>query len=203
MEATLFAFIPEAAGAISAVVAMLVVLGVLATVYVAAPGERGERARFAELLSRLTDYAKGVRLVGLAALHKKALRLKIPHPDAWDVAQDVAMEAWRSFPTYDPNRGEFASWINGIALNVASDWHKSARAREKPIPPDPAGEAERRAALSPDARHELANHRQDIAALVLALPAGARWLLLRGVKRTSMRTGIPWSTPAPGRRARG
>ena len=41
--------------------------------------------------------------------------------DAAEVAQDVFVSAWRSQPTYDPDRGGLGGWLIAIARNKAID----------------------------------------------------------------------------------
>lgn len=38
-----------------------------------------------------------------------------------DLAQEIATQSWRAFPTYDPSRS-FSTWLYRIALNVAISW---------------------------------------------------------------------------------
>ena len=39
--------------------------------------------------------------------------------DRSDLAQEICVQLWRSFPRYDPGRGKFSTWLYRIALNVA------------------------------------------------------------------------------------
>lgn len=54
----------------------------------------------------------------------RGIVLKVAHSYAWsqddraDLAQEVAAQAWRAFPAYDPAR-RFSTWLYRIALNVA------------------------------------------------------------------------------------
>ena len=41
--------------------------------------------------------------------------------DVEDLAQEIAAQSWRAFPTYDPARS-FSTWLYRIALNVAISW---------------------------------------------------------------------------------
>lgn len=41
--------------------------------------------------------------------------------DIEDLAQEIASQSWRAFPTYDPSRS-FSTWLYRIALNVAISW---------------------------------------------------------------------------------
>ncbi len=43
--------------------------------------------------------------------------------DRRDLAQEIALQAWRSFARYDPQRAKFSTWLYRVALNVAiSQW---------------------------------------------------------------------------------
>ncbi|MEW5834950.1 MAG: sigma-70 family RNA polymerase sigma factor [Pseudomonadota bacterium] len=43
-----------------------------------------------------------------------------PHAeDRRDLAQEIALQAWRSFGRYDPARAKFSTWLYRVALNVA------------------------------------------------------------------------------------
>ena len=54
----------------------------------------------------------------------RGIVLKVAHSYAWnpddraDLAQEIAAQAWRAFPAYDPGR-RFSTWLYRIALNVA------------------------------------------------------------------------------------
>lgn len=41
--------------------------------------------------------------------------------DIEDLAQEIAAQAWRAFPSYDTQR-RFSTWLYRIALNVAISW---------------------------------------------------------------------------------
>ena len=41
--------------------------------------------------------------------------------DVEDLAQEIATQSWRAFPTYDSSRS-FSTWLYRIALNVAISW---------------------------------------------------------------------------------
>lgn len=41
--------------------------------------------------------------------------------DVEDLAQEIAAQSWRAYPTYDPARS-FSTWLYRIALNVAISW---------------------------------------------------------------------------------
>ena len=67
--------------------------------------------------------------------------------DRQDLAQDIVVELWRSFPRYDPGR-PFATWMYRIALNVAISFHRSDRRRRRDLVED--GEAVLEVAPGPD-----------------------------------------------------
>lgn len=51
------------------------------------------------------------------------------HPaDRADLAQDIALQLWRAWPTWDASR-PFATWMYRIALNVAISQQRRARSR--------------------------------------------------------------------------
>jgi RNA polymerase sigma factor (sigma-70 family) len=54
--------------------------------------------------------------------------------DVEDLAQEIAAQSWRAFPTYDPARS-FSTWLYRIALNVAISWLRAeAPRRQKSVP---------------------------------------------------------------------
>ena len=73
------------------------------------------------------------------------------HPeDRRDLAQEITVQLWRSFPAYDPQRS-FSTWMYRIALNVAISFARKAGVRAKyavsldegvgdPIDPRPAAD---------------------------------------------------------------
>ena len=54
----------------------------------------------------------------------RGIVLKVVHSYAWtpddraDLAQEIAAQAWRAFPAYDPDR-RFSTWLYRVALNVS------------------------------------------------------------------------------------
>lgn len=54
--------------------------------------------------------------------------------DRRDLVQEVAVQLWRSFGSYDPARAKFSTWMYRVALNVAIS-HARQFAREKPLEP--------------------------------------------------------------------
>jgi DNA-directed RNA polymerase specialized sigma24 family protein len=63
-------------------------------------------------------------------------RLKVPDRDWDDAIQEVYLEAWRAWSTYDSDRGTHRRWLRGIAVNVASrcrERRRLNREREEPL----------------------------------------------------------------------
>jgi RNA polymerase sigma-70 factor (ECF subfamily) len=58
--------------------------------------------------------------------------LGIPSPDLEDVGQDVALQMYRSLPSYDPMR-PFMPWLKSIALHVRANYWRSRRRRENKL----------------------------------------------------------------------
>jgi RNA polymerase sigma factor (sigma-70 family) len=50
--------------------------------------------------------------------------------DVEDLAQEIAAQAWRSYPSFDPTR-RFSTWLYRIALNVAISWLRNETARRR------------------------------------------------------------------------
>jgi RNA polymerase sigma-70 factor (ECF subfamily) len=50
--------------------------------------------------------------------------------DIEDLAQEIAAQSWRAFPTYDPTRS-FSTWLYRIALNVAISWLRAEAPRRR------------------------------------------------------------------------
>ncbi len=48
--------------------------------------------------------------------------------DQEDLAQEIVVQLWRAFPTYDPVR-RFSTWLYRIGLNVAISWVRSEAPR--------------------------------------------------------------------------
>lgn len=51
-------------------------------------------------------------------LRKVAGMYTASETDRLDLVQDILLQLWRAFPSYDPNR-RFSTWMYRIALNVA------------------------------------------------------------------------------------
>src|SRR6187399_1893653 len=50
--------------------------------------------------------------------------------DTEDLAQEIAAQSWRAFPTYDPARS-FSTWLYRIALNVSISWLRAEGPRRR------------------------------------------------------------------------
>jgi RNA polymerase sigma-70 factor (ECF subfamily) len=50
--------------------------------------------------------------------------------DIEDLAQEIATQSWRAYPTYDPARS-FSTWLYRIALNVAISWLRTEATRRR------------------------------------------------------------------------
>lgn len=54
--------------------------------------------------------------------------------DRNDLAQEIAVQLWRSFASYDPARAKFSTWMYRVALNVAIS-HARQTARDVHLAP--------------------------------------------------------------------
>ncbi|HTN90481.1 MAG TPA: sigma-70 family RNA polymerase sigma factor [Sorangium sp.] len=54
-------------------------------------------------------------------------RLGIPRCHRTDVAGQVWLNAWQSWPRFDPKRGRPERWLNAITVHVASHYHERMR----------------------------------------------------------------------------
>ncbi|MGK3983074.1 sigma-70 family RNA polymerase sigma factor [Sorangium sp. So ce136] len=73
-------------------------------------------------------------------------RLGVPLRHRDDVAGEVWLNAWESWPSFDPERGTPERWLNRITVHVASHYHERAQhRREELVDPldvlDPAPDA--------------------------------------------------------------
>lgn len=95
--------------------------------------------------------------------------------DRADLAQEIAAQAWRAFPLYDPAR-RFSTWLYRIALNVAiSELRGRRRIPAGPVPIDTLAEA------LADPRASDPEREQQVRALhrfIAQLPALDRALML-------------------------
>jgi RNA polymerase sigma-70 factor (ECF subfamily) len=58
--------------------------------------------------------------------------------DRNDLAQEIAVQLWRSFGSYDPARAKFSTWMYPVALNVAISHVRQAARDERLEPLDAA-----------------------------------------------------------------
>ncbi len=78
-----------------------------------------EQARFQQLLE---EHKRLVfKVVSTYAWHSE---------DQQDLAQDIRLQLWRSFPRYDSARN-FSTWMYQVALNTAISWSRQSKARAK------------------------------------------------------------------------
>jgi RNA polymerase sigma-70 factor (ECF subfamily) len=64
-------------------------------------------------------------------IYGKAYRMLGNHEDAEEAWQDIFMRVWQKIDLWDPNRGNFQSWLNQIAKNAIIDiFRKKTRHRE-------------------------------------------------------------------------
>jgi len=84
---------------------------------------RGEPDAFDPFYDRFSRplYALGLRWLGNPA-------------DAEELVSESLVRAWRAAENYDPGRGRVASWLFGIAHNVARDhWRAGSRNAAEPL----------------------------------------------------------------------
>ncbi|MGK4006799.1 sigma-70 family RNA polymerase sigma factor [Sorangium sp. So ce1036] len=60
-------------------------------------------------------------------------RLGIPRCHRGDVAGEVWVNAWESWPRFDPKRSRPERWLNAIAVHVASHYHGRAQHRREEL----------------------------------------------------------------------
>jgi RNA polymerase sigma-70 factor (ECF subfamily) len=51
-----------------------------------------------------------------------------------DLAQEVVLQAWRSFPSFDEARGKFSTWLYRVALNTAIS-HRRRESKHRAVEP--------------------------------------------------------------------
>jgi RNA polymerase sigma factor (sigma-70 family) len=64
-----------------------------------------------------------------------ALTILGDRAEAEEAAQETLVRAWRRADTYDPTRGEVATWLLAIARNVAVDRTRMRRSQPAGIDP--------------------------------------------------------------------
>ncbi|WP_437620620.1 RNA polymerase sigma factor [Sorangium sp. So ce1151] len=60
-------------------------------------------------------------------------RLGVPLRHRGDVAGQVWLNAWESWPRFDPKRGRPERWLNAITVHVASHYHERAQHRREEL----------------------------------------------------------------------
>ncbi|WP_437544848.1 sigma-70 family RNA polymerase sigma factor [Sorangium sp. So ce367] len=60
-------------------------------------------------------------------------RLGVPRCHRTDVAGQVWLTAWESWPRFDPKRGRPERWLNGITVHVASHYHERRKHRREEL----------------------------------------------------------------------
>ncbi|MBE1162849.1 RNA polymerase sigma factor [Dyella acidiphila] len=69
---------------------------------------RADRRHFQDLLREHEGIV--FKVAGLYAQHAE---------DRRDLAQEIGLQAWRSFARFDPGKAKFSTWLYRVALNVA------------------------------------------------------------------------------------
>lgn len=146
---------------------------------------------------------------GIAVILLWLKRLDVPEEAQADLAQEVMLEAFRSWPKYDPDRNAryrrkrrsrtddhkpFRGWLNRITVHtVANYWNVSSR--HEVLDPDPVSEEiPDETSPAPDARLDRVACRAELAAALLCLPASMRRAVFGSVKSLASRSGRPGST---------
>jgi len=79
------------------------------------------------------------QFLALLEAHQKIV-FKVASVYCWDAAerddlrQEITLQLWRAFPSYDPRR-VFSTWMYRIALNVAISFARKAGLRRRTIAP--------------------------------------------------------------------
>ncbi|XYH93682.1 RNA polymerase sigma factor [Sorangium sp. So ce1128] len=60
-------------------------------------------------------------------------RLGVPPCHRGDVAGQVWLNVWESWPRFDPKRGRPECWLNAITVHVASHYHERAQHRREEL----------------------------------------------------------------------
>lgn len=85
--------------------------------------------------------------------------------DRDDLAQEIALQAWRSFATFDAHRAKFTTWLYRVALNVAISALR-ARSRDAARGAEPLGDVDAAAVVDPGSSHYArVEHAERVVAL--------------------------------------
>ena len=150
----------------------------------------GDQAAFEELWRRFAPTVNGfaVRRLGDRAA-------------AEDLVQDVFITAWRSAPSYDPDRAPVGAWLMTIARNRLIDRIRRASVRPQLAAVDPGDQPELAGATSADSGFEAAlTDRITMRASLDRLPETLRSLVelafFEGLSHSQIaeRTGIALGT---------
>ena len=96
--------------------------------------------------------------------------------DRRDLVQDISIQAWRGFTSFDPDKARFGTWLYRVALNVAISQQRSRQLRQRhhgTLAPDPM-----ESGLAVEDTAEQAAQRAQLHAVIHALPPLDRALLL-------------------------
>ena len=111
----------------------------------------------------------------------RGIVLKVAHSYAWnpddraELAQEIAAQAWRAFPAYDPGR-RFSTWLYRIALNVSISFARGDGLRRGHAVPLDEAAHELADTTATDPAREL--QVRALQAFIAALPPLDRALLL-------------------------
>lgn len=91
--------------------------------------------------------------------------------DRDDLAQEIALQAWRSFAAFDPARAKFSTWLYRVALNVAISYLRG-RQRSRPGGTEPLDEVHAETVASNAPAHDEALAHAERMDALHALVAG-------------------------------
>ena len=118
--------------------------------------------------------------------------------DRRDLAQDIALQVWRSFATFDTSR-PFSTWMYRVALNVGLSHARRARERHQPLDDalidtlgggTPIDEPDERLAMLSAAIEALAPLERALAVLYLDDLSHAEIAMVMGVSESNVGTRI-------------